>query len=541
MDSFRKSKAKPGAIPATNLKNVPLMAHKWSKTMRAINKKTSKQRKRINPTGYSTGEDLTPSREEDYCWMVRKTWNIHGIKEAIKAALEQSGWEYVGSNDGYTGNLQDWGPWAGLPNFRNFSTIDPRVSMMEWAASKRVPIDEYSKTQIMEQEQFTRMLCKDVEKFMDAVSDDPMEYMSRFVGFIKDISANKSLKWLIGQSYKMGSYYTMVNPYDLFERFRTADRFRKIKNAHRGIKTRANQILKPYGLSVSKEDVFIATVYGPKGRGKAARYAAKRTLRSWIGSFRTEVNNLSLGSKRSELAQCPSGGGWDGIKFDTISPEIFHKCRGLAKFNKLPLPAQCWAIDKVFGDGEYSDLAEAVEVIDGNKRIVKDVSGGITGYHDTSRCLYNRHGIKVFKQYVLGAVDRKGNYGNLCRYTEWQANLIVIGPGSQTYHTTEGGCNNLYSNAAKAAVTAWKKKMQAERLARLSNPEIVDFLTGVNSSSCPLFYMDDSTAAGNCQYGTESWQQRNKLTGEFVSGINMVPYISEQRVINIIKSRMKNG
>lgn len=513
--------------------------------MRKTAKQNRKPRVRINANNFSSlTEDMRPNRKEDFCWMVCDTWNIHGLKECIKTALEQSGWQYdtpsYSDDGGYTGNLQDWGPWAGLPNFRNFPASDTRKVMLEWARMKKAPESDKYLDPITSQSDFTKRLEKNVNRFMDKVSDDPLEYMSRFSSFIRDLSKDRSLKWIIGQSNVMGSPYTVVNPYDLFDRFHTADRVRKIAKRLAGIKYRANQILRPYGIRVSNEDLFIALTYGPKGRGKAARYAAKRTLSNWIGSFRNN-HKISTISKRAQGWSWGTAG-WDGIQFNTISPEIFNKCRGLARFNKLPLPAQCWAFDKVFIDGEFSDLAEAVEVITGNKRLVKNVSGGISGYHEVNKCLYSRHGISVYKQHQIGAIDRKGNYGNLCRYTNYQAHLIVIGPSGQTYHTTKGDSDNSYEKAARAAVAAWNKRKRAEKLAKISNPDIVNFLTGVDSNSCPLFYMDDSRAAGNCQYGTESWQARNGLSGDFVAGAALVPFLGTERVKNIVKRRMvENG
>ncbi len=244
------------------------------------------------------------------------------------------------------------------------------------------------------------------------------------------------------------------------------------------VRWRANQILRPYGLSVSWKALGEILEKDSHHRvGKAAHKAAGETVRQFL-SYPVRVD-------------------WEG----TSAREVLIRARGLQDFIVVPKAVQGWAAERV-GAGEFSCLREAVASAD---QLVPDETDGVRLLLDPET-----------EETKLGISTTAGWLEN--GDFHW-----LIRAGERTFHAPNywGG----RKVAVKNAITAWHQRARLERkeekLLQKLHPE----------NSCLLVYVQDSYAAGNCRPGTESFASSHGFARRpFVGAHELIPFIGNEFV-----------
>ncbi|MFA6551715.1 MAG: hypothetical protein WCV41_04280 [Patescibacteria group bacterium] len=316
----------------------------------------------------------------------------------------------------------------------------------------------------------------------------------RFCGWIKAAARMKSIIRFIQKTQSgrgMNSPYTIANLWVVAKNNPSPQRFvRRIMK----VRSRANGILRPYGLRVSWNG--LAHVLSGKERsvGKAAKKAAAITLKLVVQSIAYK----------------------NGTSFDKLSPfnnqnGTLITCRGLKALLNLNSKAKiAWVLDKV-NSGEFGCFRDALLVVD--ERLVPDKTDGVELLLDVKE-EQNIHGISIQTGWD---VEGKKQY--------------LLKSNNRTFHVYSNNCYRDVKDAIKMAVRAWKKQRELER----QNKDILKVLIPEDRSF--LIFMCDSRTAGNCVPGTNSWMQTHGFGGRsFVPAQWLVPFISEPRVKNVLRA-----
>ena len=253
---------------------------------------------------------------------------------------------------------------------------------------------------------------------------NPVEYAARFSGWLLAIRKNWGLKKAIEAATSingMGSTYTKVDPFRIFERFPSPHRAeRHVWKVRR----RANRILASYGISVSWKSLGIALGKGPLAIGKAALRVAEMTMNEYLSFYDIRYSTLERGH------------------FFALSA-----ARGLRRLKDFPGAVQRWAVARVF-DGEFSCLREALKSAD---RLVRDEETRIFIDPETTQTI---HG--VISSY--GWIEKNLGFGrNGCRLLfqqEGTGRKYVVNPRFLT------GDNR--KQQTKEAIAYWRRKSQEE-------------------------------------------------------------------------------
>ena len=309
--------------------------------------------------------------------------------------------------------------------------------------------------------------------------EEMVSYAARFAGWLRKAAELPGLVRLMERTTSprgMNSPYTELWLYSLFDRFpspHAAERkYWKVLN-------RANQILAPYGISVSYAGLAEAlTGRNARRTGKAARVAAEETV--------AQYTDYRFG-ERLNLIQA----------------------RGLKDAVGAPVAVRYWAASRVV-TGEFESLREAMAHAD---RLVKDNSDGVELLLDPTTTVII-HGVEVIDGWEKDGVRQK-----LCRQRHT----------NRTWHTQYYWDDPRES--ARKALKAWR---QREKLAAME-AELIGFLRG-EEGFCPIVYRDDSCRAGNCQTGTEAWlRQQGWQDKPFIPAQWLIPHLDYGLVRNVAK------
>lgn len=424
----------------------------------------------------STSEVLEAENWRGELSAVEPTVNKNGLSSIVEKAME----EYAavanhchGSKFGHLPwNMAWWStpPWANLPRWRNFRQSDPLPE------GYRV---------------------KNCEQFADC--GELLSYAARFAGWLRTGAWFAGVARAISatQGPGVGSPYTKVNLYRLFERWPSPHRLeRQIRKARR----RANQILRPYGLNVSWSALGQAMARH-SAVGKTALWAVEETIKVYLSYY---DSRFEYSSKR-ELGQ--------GRFF------YLQLARGLAGMKDYPEAVQRWAVSKCF-DGEFESLREALAV---SARLRLDITDGVKLYFDIVEVI---HGVEV----ITGFAPIRSGYGDNGR----QYLLRQVHTG-RTYHVL-CGATATHKDMLREAFGAWKRQRDLEK----EEVDLVGFLQGDRGYS-PLVYRESSYQAGNCRPGTEAWLARMGWSGKkYIPGQWLIPHLADWRVRGVAKALLKS-
>lgn len=390
--------------------------------------------------------------EDDYSWedakkdagrlafYKRPTWDRSGLDAIASVAIA----DFERETDVY------------LPH--NLSIHGPYV----WASwSRRYPLDS------------------DGERIVDETA--------RFCGWIR--SATK-FPVLVRLMEKTTSTNGVNSPYTTLDVWRMAKHQPSPGRAARfllGIRRRANQILKAYGLRVSWEALGNAMQYGSiKNIGKQARYVAAYTVKQFV-----EGGKNSLGYFNEN----------PGI-------ELLIKARGLKELLETHRLIQGWALNRV-NAGEFDCFRESLHNVN---RLIEDNTDGV--------------------ELMLDPTTEQTSFGisTIMGWNEYGQINWLVKAGDMTYHSYESW-EIKREDAVKNALKAWKRQRQLEAENRefLQKFELAD--------RCPLVYIEDSLDAGNCRPGTESWMRENGLGDKKFVGVHvLVKHMNNSRVRRVLQA-----
>jgi hypothetical protein len=329
-----------------------------------------------------------------------------------------------------------------------------------------------------------------------------VEEVARFIGWLKKAAEIPELIWVIKntQTHRgMNSPYLQLNLYTFAKRHPSPHRAGRFV---RRLRKRANRILFGYGLKLSWRALGDTLEYGPRCVGKAAMFAAAKTVEQFAsGSKRRKGINLNNFWRTCE-----------GRKVN--GRDFLVKARGWRDALTAPDGIRVWAEEKI-QDSEYSCLTEALA--DAHLKLVKDVTDGVEMYVDPTSETYI-HGIKVL--------------------TGWQKHrmyLISDGTG-RSYHYQAYYYGSTPRAAVRAALKAWHQQKQLER----AHEQMLSKLRPADRTI--LVYREDSYRAGNCQAGTSAFAERNGFNGRpFVPAEWLFPHLENtavRRVLNQVANQL---
>ena len=190
----------------------------------------------------------------------------------------------------------------------------------------------------------------------------------------------------------------------------------------------------------------------------------------------------------------------------------------------------------------WKSIAEALLVTQQiGKAAVMAVAGTLSGqsfsmYRDARQWLVDYHLCKV-KDDSDGVISKREQEPRLEKFGvavyriaidgKYQIEMqwLVRTTDGRTYHSQWGGPRE----ALQDALRAWKR--QDELAAK--DADLVGFLNG-DHGYCPLIFREDSSGAGNCSAGTESWLRDNGWADrKFIPAVWMVKHLDYGLVRNV--------
>lgn len=405
------------------------------------------------------------------------TVNKNGLSSIVEKAMD----EYChGKKMHLPWNMAwcDFPPWAYLPRWKNFRQSDP------------LPEGYF----VRNREQF-------------ATTGELLTYAARFGGWLKMLGwSYGAVRAIEATQANRGvcSPYTTVNLYRLFERWPSPHRLeRQIWK----VRERANQILRPYGLSVSWSALGQAMVQN-SAVGKVALWAAEETVKVYLSYYDSRFEHCS----KRDLGQ------WRFF--------YLQLARGLREMKNHPEAVQRWAVSKCF-DGAFETLREALAV---SSRLRLDVTDGVGMYLDTAEVI---HGVEVVAGYTL---KRRGVFGSLLGSGFGENGRVYLLRQIHTGRTYHAHGSLSPKSAVREALAAWKWQRDLEK----EEADLVGFLRGDRCYS-PLVYRESSYQAGNCQPGTEAWLERMGWSGRmFIPGQWLISHLSDARVRGVALALFKS-
>jgi len=277
---------------------------------------------------------------------------------------------------------------------------------------------------------------------------------------------------------------------------------------------RANQILQPYGWSVSKVALQAAVESHQLRRvGRVAVQLAASSLPIMFGG--------GLAANRDFGSNCPSS-----LKKLRESREVLSRARGWKSLRSR------WSHDveflslvkEVVTRGFHSTIADAeaevIEVLYGEQTM--DEIGQFHGlpFHDktgiTVHCCYHIYDNKV--SCSIGKEDHES--------------LCVVCHGDHKDYHVDLYSKNYMSGCISNAIRAWKT---AKKL-RLENEQLnsrVEEILAMNDRTF-VAYTQDSLDAGNCLPGTRQWAERTPYHNAIPIS-ELWKYRDNERCLNVIK------
>jgi len=423
-------------------------------------------------------EELNPGPQLSMLSM-GETFSRKGLQSMVEEAMggfsEKSGMYYLPWNMAGAG-----APWWSLPHHKNFAI---HGGVRKWVEEVH-PDNEHLKDF--------------VKNFEMRCPQGPVEYAARFCGWLKVAGGKRGLAKALRATTTpngMGSPYTTVNPFHILERWPSPHRAeRQIWK----VRKRANQILRPYGISVSWQALGQVIAYGPKRVGKAAVWASAHTVCNYllvygVVSFPSVEKNGR--DERLNHAKCRL---------------VLEAAQGLADLEKYPLAVQRWAVQSI---GEFTSIREALRHAD---RLVKDSTDGVELYLDPAS-----------KEVLHGVSCILGWTGEIPFTGGGRMFLLRQEHTGRTFH--ESFWKGTTKERVRGALRAWRQQKELERL----DADLISFLRG-DYGFCPLVYRQDSYRAGNCQPGTESWlNQLGWGNKEFIPAQWLISHLDYNLVRNV--------
>lgn len=282
------------------------------------------------------------------------------------------------------------------------------------------------------------------------------EKVFRFCGWLKAAVNLRNIRFNFRYAFQhgrgMNSPYTLLDPWAVAERFPSPGSLDRLIGKAR---FRANEILRPYGLRVSREAVCFAIISGSKRVGKMAINLAAMTISQY----------------------CQSGRDWKYLGYLTgSSREILMKSRGLRDALRDSHIITRWAIEKV-EEGEFTCIREALA----SNRLSADETDGVLLWVDSATHT-TLHGVTAIKGW--------NEHGN--KY--W-----LVKAGGHSYHSD--GWQEA-REAVHDAFQSWRRHRQFER----QEKSLLDNLQQADREI--LVWRADSRAAGNCKPGTDAFASR---------------------------------
>lgn len=291
------------------------------------------------------------------------------------------------------------------------------------------------------------------------------EKVFRFCGWLMAAVNFRNIRFNLRHAFSSGrgmnSPYTLLDPWAVAERFPSPGSLDRLIGKAR---FRANEILRPYGLRVSREAVCFAISSGSKRVGKMAVNLAAMTISQY----------------------CQSGREWKYLGHLTgSSREILMKARGLRDSIRDSHIMTRWAIEMV-EDGQFACIRDAVA----SGRLSADETDGVLLWVDSATHTA-LHGVTAVKGW--------STHGN--KY--W-----LVKAGGRSYHSD--GWQEA-REAVRNTLWAWRRQRQLER----HEKKILDSLQPDDREI--LIWREDSYASGNCEPGTRAFANRSGWTNrEFV-------------------------
>lgn len=306
----------------------------------------------------------------------------------------------------------------------------------------------------------------------DKAGDRIIEETARFTGWLKAASEMPGLARWIGQvtsTRGQNSPYTMVDIWSVARNNPSPGHFyRQLCK----VRWRANQILSPFGLSVSRQSMAMVAGNGLKRVGKTAYKAAADTIQFYL---RRKFNLWDFGQ---------------GMR----ARQILESARGLREFICQPKHIQAWASDAVTS-GRFANLQEALEtVVD---VIVEDHTDDITLWLD-----YSQREVVDIGTGTMEVVPGWDRYG--------ESQCLVRGFGrshrARGWHGTKGNDDNDHLLLCEWVLQAWRRQdevmeREAGLLSKLRFPD-----------RTILVAPKDFEGVGNCQPGTSDWMRRHGVS-----------------------------
>lgn len=283
------------------------------------------------------------------------------------------------------------------------------------------------------------------------------EKVFRFCGWLKAAVNFRNIRFSFRYAFQhgrgMNSPYTLLDPWAIAERFPSPGFLDKLIGKAR---FRANEILRPYGLRVSRESVCFAISSGSKRVGKMALDLAAMTISQY----------------------CQNGRDWKYLGYLTgSSREILIKARGLREAIHDSHIITRWAIEKV-EEGEFACIREALT----SNRLSADETDGVLLWVDSATHT-TLHGVMAVKGWNI--------HGN--KY--W-----LVKAGERSYHSD--GWQEA-KEAVRNALWSWRRQRQLERHGK----KLLDSLQPDDREI--LIWREDSYASGNCEPGTRAFANRS--------------------------------
>lgn len=329
--------------------------------------------------------------------------------------------------------------------------------------------------------------------------DEIVSTYARFAGWIRAAETLPALKRFIQRTQSPNGVNSPRTKCDLWK---VAERYPSPGNLNRKIERirwRAEQVLKPWGLHVSRDAIAETIEHGPRSIGKAAIFVAALTIEQYA-SWR----DVNLGYRYA-------------IRNYRVARTYLIRARGLRETIAAPPEWRGWAGLRVRSE-EYPDLRAAIAAAP--DVLTWDYSDGFKTAVDMKRLL-NMHSISVMPYYAKNAGG------------------ILIRSGNLSYHFSHYGPSPSLKeilDGIRVALRAWKAQRAAAKLSAMKWSDLLP------SDRTVLVYIQDSLDAGNCLPGTRNFAAQHGWAGrELVPAEWLVKHASPgsavERVLKLVAQK----
>jgi len=317
---------------------------------------------------------------------------------------------------------------------------------------------------------------------IDMLKNNPVEECAKFVGWLRVAQDDDVLMHFIKKTQTergMGSPYNYGSMWDIIRRHSSPGGFRKWILS---VRSRADQILKPYGFKCSYYGLGHVAADGPMKIGKAA--------------FRAAALTLDLAFSLTRGFGIPSGKLWNMTTLDALKKYV-----GLKDLVTKPRSIRYLALSK-WEKGGYKTIKELMASMD----IYLDTTDGVEMWIDRNAAPIVDHGVKIYMGAAGGA-------------REEESVMFLYRLGDMTYHSR-------WMNDTKMVVKEWKKRRALEK--QFNGSLIRDDRT-------ILIWKEDSIASGNCRFGTEAFMDRYGVKRNFVPASWLLKHSDNPSVSRVLR------